>query len=211
MSYKFPPIDLNGRAKSFTCDITVATRSVRTDRSTGFCLGLSGRAQVYDLDAIKDEWSNLRRPEVKGAKLCSADCCFNASDGTHYFIEFKNANREGLDRLTDEDGIPLPISLMRKAVDSLGLAAMTILQRETGKSIQDHSVFIVVYRPSAEDALGALEINTSLTNLSGGVDSLNRAHPIMWSLDELRNLGIYADVHTWPENFFVSWATTHLK
>lgn len=171
---------------------------------------MTDQVRVQDLDAIKDEWSLFRVPTEHGARLCSADCYYKATNGFHYFIEFKNASREGLES-SSEDGIPFPVSLMRKAVDSLGLAGMTLLQQETGKSIQDKAVYFVVYRASARDTLGALELNEQLTTLAGGRDPEFRLHPIMWSLDKLRESGLYCKVHTLPDNVFIPWAKVNLK
>lgn len=211
MSYEFPPKNMNGNFKNFKHDIVAVTRSKKDDCSTEFCKELRGRIQVYDLDSIKDEWSEMRHSNSKGAKLCSADCYFRASDGIYYFIEFKKSTLQGLNEIDNEEGLPLYVSLRRKAVDSLGLASMTILQDQTGKNIQDHAIFIVVYRSSAEEKLRVLEINKSLTKLASGADSVNRSYPIMWSLDKLRDWGLYRDVHTWPEDVFVSWAKLNLK
>lgn len=211
MSYNFIQTDKGGKPKNYEQDIVILTRSKRNDNSSEFCRDLKGRIKGYDLDLIKDEWSMLRGSSYSGAKMSSVDCYFKAANGVHYFIEFKNASREALDRVDSEDGIPLCISLRRKAVDSLGLAGMTILQEETGKQIQNNSVYFVVYRASAADTLAVLDINKSLTVLAGGKDSIKRSYPIMWSLDTLKTVGLYRDVHTWPDTEFVSWAKDNLK
>lgn len=210
MSYNFIQKDNGGKPKNYEQDIVILTRSRRNDSSSEFCRDLKGRIKGYDLDLIKDEWSMLRGSPCSGAKMSSVDCYFKSAKGVHYFIEFKNAPREALEKM-DEDRIPIRISLKRKAVDSLGLVGMTILQEETGKQIQNNSVYIVVYRASAADTLAVLDINKSLTALAGGKDSMKRSYPIMWSLDTLKTVGLYSDVHTWPDTEFVSWAKDNLK
>lgn len=194
------------------CDLTVTTRSVKHDKATGFCSVLQGRFQVLDLDAVKDLICAIRDTGYCGAKLKSADCLAVTKDGEYCFIEFKKATKEALDAIPDEEdrGVPFRISLKRKAVDSLAIATLTALQDRTGTAIMDQAIFIVVFLPSAQDALSFSEFGKEVMQLAGDADTFPGKHPVMWELSELRKRGLYHDVHTWPENEFVAWAKEHL-
>lgn len=212
MSYEFPPKTETGNLKVYKNDLANLTRSNKDDPKTGFCDDLRGRISAFDFDGIKDDFCSVRQQRYGGAKLKSVDAFFKAADGTLYFFEFKKSSREALEVL-DDDGerIPFEVSLKRKAVDSLAVSALTVLQDKSGAEICDHAVLFVVYRKSVTDTLGSLEINSGLTSLAGGADSISKKHSIMWSLDELRKKGLYKDVHTWPEDEFVSWAKENVK
>lgn len=194
------------------CDLTVATRSVKHDKDTGFCSALQGRFQVLDFDAVKDCLAAIRDTNYCGAKLKSADCFAVTKDGEYCFIEFKKATKEALNKVIDEEdrGVPFRVSLKRKAVDSLAIATLTALQGKTGSAIMNQAIFIVVFLPSALDALSFCEFGKEVMQLAGDVDTFSGKHPVMWDLSVLKKRGLYHDVHTWLENEFVAWAKEHL-
>lgn len=196
---------------SFSQDIVYLTRSKKDNPESEFCKELKGRGiRAHDFDAIKDSFCALRDSTGNNCnKLKSVDCVFKSALGECYFIEFKKTTSERLNEI--DDGEPIEVSFRKKAFDSILMSSYTLFLDDDAQSIMRNSVLIVVYRPSAKDCLEALEFNKALTECSGDCDSISEKHPIMWGLRKLRDVGLYKDVHTWPENEFVPWAKKYLK
>jgi len=221
MAYEFPPKNEPGNPKQYETDLVVLTRSKQGDDSTGFCKDLKGRITAFHFDGIKDDFCGIRRPEKSGAKLKSVDAYFRATDGTHCFIEFKKSTREALEELDDDnEKLPFSVSVIRKAVDSLALSALTNLQGETGKSICDNAVLFVVYKKSVTDTeeaygfggkLKIAEANAAKKKKVDPVDTINPKYHVRWNLEDLKKQGLYKDVHTLPDDVFVSWAKDNLR
>jgi len=53
-------------------------------------------------------------------------------------------------------------------------------------------------------------IADSVYSLAKIKDSIYPECAIQWGLEKLRDLGLFADVHTWPETKFVDWAKKNL-
>lgn len=210
MAYTFPELKRNGKPKDHAQNIPILTRSNQNDKTSGFCDELSG-IKAVDFDVVKRGVCEIRMQELR-----SSDAFFKATNGTYYFIEFKNSNQSALDILQFDNGRPidsktgLPVkcsyiefALKQKAFDSLAIAGMTVLQDVPGKDIMDHAVFIVVRLDDTPKSLNGLINN--ITRLATG------GNTVLWGLDELKQKGFFRDVHTLTETEFVPWAKTHLK
>lgn len=210
MACSFPKLLRNDKPKKYECDITILTRENKSISSSGFCNALHGMKAI-DFDDVKRDACNVRIQELR-----SADAFFRATNGTYYFIEFKNSNQSALDTLQFDKGKPIdsrtgsPVAcsyielvLKQKAFDSLAIAGMTVLQNVPERDIMDNAVFIVVRLDDTSKSLNGLINN--ITRLATG------GNTILWGLDELKRNGFFREVHTWTETEFVSWAKTHLK
>ncbi|MBR2838097.1 MAG: hypothetical protein IKE55_04920 [Kiritimatiellae bacterium] len=166
--------------------------------------------KAIDFDDVKRDACDVRIQELR-----SADAFFKATNGTYYFIEFKNSHQSALDELQFDKGKPIDsrtgltvtcsyieLVLKQKAFDSLAIAGMTVLQDMPEKDIMDNAVFIVVRLDDTSKSLNGLINN--ITRLSTG------GNTILWGLNELKQNGFFREVYTWTETEFVYWAKTHL-
>lgn len=197
-------------SKDYGENIALLTRSRKDDPSTGFLRDLAVRnISAVNFDSVKDDLDRLRDSTGENSqKLKSVDAFFRSSSGKFFFIEFKKSTAEALTDI--DEGESIAVSLRKKAFDSITLSGITATQDITGSELMQNAVLIVVYKSSAADSIGAIEIGDSLTRLASG-SGTNGRQPPKWGLDELRSNGLYSEVYTWPDNKFESWAPTNLR
>lgn len=203
-------------SKDYGKNIVRLTRSNKDDPSTEFLNNLdSRRISVVDFDSVKDDLDKLRDSDGKNMqKLTSVDAFFRSFDGKFYFIEFKKSTSEALNKIGEnveyDEKERIDVSFRKKAFDSITLSGITTTQDIIGSELMKNAVLIVVYKSSPNDAISAVEFNSSLTSRANGRKCAIQ-YPIQWKLDELKSAGLYSDVHTWPDNKFESWVPDHLK
>lgn len=223
MAYCFPPLNDKGNPRQYEKPIASLTQYDKKDSSKEFCKELNSyNIKAFSFDLVKDDWCasrNVLATQNKRQKSRSVDALVN-HNGSYYFIEFKFSRAEKLDDI-DDDGDSIDSQLRKKAIDSLSLAGMTVLQDVPGRTIMDRAEFIVVYRRSFDDNDGALacevgtqpgigKISEALHVLADAKDSLHPKLNVKWKLAKLKKEGFFRDVHTWNEDYFVNWAKKNL-
>ena len=217
MSVRFPPLNDNGNPKQYVSSIVTLTSYDKKDISKQFCKALNGYCiRAIDFDTVKLDWCECRNSFADYGKKqkCKSVDAFVDHNGTYYFIEFKYSFAEKLD-LIDDDGDNIDSLLRKKAIDSLSLVGMTILQGVSGKNVMDNAELIVVYRPSFNDNVdsmtpGIKKASDKLHSFAKAKDSTYSNLDVKWKLADLKKRGFFRDVHTWNEDVFVEWAKRNL-
>ena len=178
---------------------------------TTFCQSVASHS-ADDFDDVTEDLCQIRH-----ANLHSADAFHAATSGDIYFIEFKDDDQVGLNAIghgqpkidphtgQERKELPIDITLLQKAFDSLAVAALTACHDMTTDDLKSRAVFVVVRRDDPPS------YTATVNTIASWAKTTPSPSPVLWGLDRLCREGYYKQVFTWTETEFSAQVAGLLK
>lgn len=137
--------------------------------------------QAYKLDTLTVQVCR----ELRNGQTLSGCDAYLKSNGTYWFIEFKNQYADTINQKTVQQ-------IWRKAYDSVSTVGMAIEKTITLDDLCHNAAFLVVFRDEEEAGLDAIQKQVS---------NLSEDEPVYWGLRKIEGK-LYREVHTIPATEF---------